>query len=173
MTHHDDEQLYGGGEQNEDVAHEHSDVNVRSLLVFAFGLIAIVVVCAVAMGGLFKVFERQAAANDPVMSPLVRPARQPAPEPRLLLDEPQNLQRFRTEQAEAMQGIDGAKKQMMQQGYPVRAGAPVDAWMGTHSASRGESSGGRAIPLKPGSGAMDSQQPPAPAPTAPQKSGGH
>lgn len=171
-SHHDDDHLYGETPQNEDVLHEHSDVNVRALAIFALGLVAVVVVCAIVSRGLFAVLERQAAANDPVMSPLARPSGELPPEPRLMLNEPENLQRFRADQAEAMKGIEEAKKRLMQQGLPVRADAPTDAWMGTHSSSRGESTGGRGIPMKPGSRGAPVPHLPSPAP-APLKSGGH
>ena len=149
--HHRDDHLYDEGVlHNEDVAHERSDVNVRAVIVFALGLAAVVGACAAVVFGLFNVFEAQAVARDPVRSPLAFPADQLAPEPRLLLDESQNLQRFRSEQAELTKGIDDAKKRLLEQGLPVRADAPADPWMGTHSPSRGESSSGRAIPLRPG-----------------------
>jgi hypothetical protein len=149
--HHHDDHLYADDPlHNEDVAHEHSDVNVRALMVFCFGLTAVILISALAMYGLFIVFEGQAAANDPILSPHAVPAGQLPPEPRLLINEPQTLERFRTEQAEALKGIGEAKKQLLQQGLPVRADAPADAWMGTRSHARGESSGGRAIPVTPG-----------------------
>jgi hypothetical protein len=149
--HSHDEHLYDERElHNEDVAHEHSDINVRAVLIFGGGLAAIVVACALLMVPLFNLFEHQAAANDPVMSPLAKPVGQLPPEPRLLIDEPQNLEKFRAQQFEALKGIDAAKKQLLQQGLPVRADAPADTWMGTHSPARGESSGGRGIPVRPG-----------------------
>ena len=163
---------------NEDVAHEHSDVNVRALAVFAAGIAAMVVVSAVIVLGLFTVFERQAAANDLVLSPLARPAGQLPPEPRLLTDEPQNLQRFRAEQVELLKGIDAAKQRLLDSGLPVRADAPTEGWIGTRSSTRGESSSGRAIPLKAGA---PGQEPPPAAATpgaaaglaTPPKPGGH
>ena len=135
---------------NEDVAHEHSDVNVRALLMFCVGLMVVTGVVMVAMWGLFRVFERQAAANDPVVSPLAHPAGQRPPEPRLLENEPQNLRQFRASQTEALKGIEDAKKRLLEAGLPVRSDAPADAWLGTGSPARGESSSGRAIPVKPG-----------------------
>lgn len=161
---------------NEDVAHEHSDVNVRALLMFLVGLVVVTAVIQVAMYGLFIVFEGQAAANDPVMSPLARPAGQLPPQPRLLTDEPLNLQQFRSQQAESLKGIDEAKQRLLEQGLPVRADAPTDPWMGTHSPARGESSSGRAIPVRPGTEAPAQPAQPAgdqKAPQAPPHSGGH
>ena len=148
------------GAYNEDVAHEYSDVNVRALLIFAGGLAVVVIVCAGIVLGLMKLFERQAATNDMVMSPLARPAAgypqadqvpgQVVEAPRLLTNEPGYLQRFRAQEAERLQGIEDAKKKLIESGLPVRAEAPQDAWMGTRSPTRGESTGGRGIPVKPG-----------------------
>jgi hypothetical protein len=101
------------------------------------------------MWGLFRFFESQAARNEPVTSPLAQPAGQLPPEPRLLTNEPQNLQKHRDSLAERLKGIDDGKKQLLEQGLPTRADAPTDPWMGTRSPSRGESSGGREIPVKP------------------------
>ena len=176
------------GLYNEDVAHEYSDVNVRSLLVFCLGLVVICGVVAAAMYGLLVVFEKQAVQNDPVMSPLAIPAGQLPPEPRLLTDEPLNLQTVKTGERNVLEGygwvdqqngvaripIDEAKKRLLQQGLPVRAGAPVEPWMGKYSAAQGESSGGRMIPLRPGViGPAQPETKPAPEKPAPQKSGGH
>lgn len=149
---HDDHLYDHAPLNNVDVTHEHSDVNVRALLMFMLGLVVVAAVIHVAMWGLFVVFERRAAANDPVISPLARPAGELPPEPRLLTDEPQNLQRFRAQQAEFLEGIDEAKKRLLEAGLPVRADAPTDAWLGTSSPARGESSGGRAIPIQKSGG---------------------
>ena len=148
------------GDYNEDVAHEHSDVNVRALLIFAGGLAVVVIVCAGIVLGMMKLFERQAAANDMVMSPLARPAAgypqaDQAPgrlleAPRLLTNEPAYLRQVRAQEAERLQGIEDAKKKLIENGLPVRADAPQDPWMGTRSPARGESTGGRGIPVKPG-----------------------
>ena len=145
---------------NEDVAHEHSDVNVRALMLSAVGLAVVVAVCAGIVYVLFGVFERQAAARDQVVTPLATPATsystpaeapaQLPPEPRLLTNEPQNLERFRAEQAGGLKGIDEAKKQLLQQGLPVRADAPTDPRLGTRTPAQGESTGGRGIPTRPG-----------------------
>jgi hypothetical protein len=135
----------------------------------------------VAMYGLFWTFERQAAANDPIVTPLAEPAGQLPPEPRLLTDEPQNLQRFRTQEQDILKGIDDAKKRLLEQGLPVRTDAPADPWLGTNSPARGESSGGRAIPIRPGGVAPAQPEQPAagqpagepPVQQTPPKAGGH
>jgi hypothetical protein len=175
-SHHHDDHLYDQADlHNEDVAHEHSDVNIRAILGSGIGLFAVVGVCALVILGLMRFLESQAAANDSVMSPLAQPAGQLPPEPRLLTDEPQNLQRFRDSLAERLKGIDEGKKQFLQNSLPVRADAPADPWMGTHSPSGGESSSGRTIPVRPGDGASQPAPPAAPpaTPAAPVKSGGH
>ena len=179
--HHDDDHLYDQADlHNEDVAHEHSDVNVRAIIASGIGMFTMVAVCAVIVLMVFNFLEGQAAANDPVMSPHAVPAGQLPPEPRLLTNEPQNLQRFRESVAERLKGIDEGKKQFLQNSLPVRADAPADPWMGTHSPSSGESSGGRAIPVRPGevgapvaTPAVAPATPPAPAAAAPVKGGGH
>lgn len=148
-SHHHDDPLYADNPHNEDVVHEHSDVNVRALLLFCVGLAVVVVVVHLSMYGLMMVFEGQAQANQPVLSPLAQPTGQLPPEPRLLTDEPGNLQRFRAEEAEALQGIEDAKRRLLQQGLPVRADAPTEPWMGTRASAYGEASGGRSIPVKP------------------------
>src|SRR3954471_18383509 len=89
---------------NEDVAHEHSDINIRSVVAFALGMAALMVASALLVLSLWKVLEAQAVARDPQVSPVAIPAgRQPA-EPRLLLDEPANLGKFRAEETKTLDG---------------------------------------------------------------------
>lgn len=179
--HHHDDHLYDQADlENEDVDHEHSDVNVRAILGSGVAMFAVVGVCALIVLGLFNFLEGQAAANDPIMSPLALPAGQLPPEPRLLTDELQNFQVYRDSLAERLKGIDEGKKQLLQQGLPVRADAPADPWMGTHSSSRGEASGGRTIPIRPGAAgetpaapAVAPVTPAAGTPAPPVKGGGH
>ena len=175
--HHHDEHLYPESEMhNEDVAHEHSDINVRAIIKLTIGLAVVTAVIFAAMYGMFQFLESQAAKNDPLRTPHAQPSGQQPPEPRLLTDEPQNLDKFRASLADRLKGIDQGKQQLLQQGLPVRADAPADAWLGTHSPSRGESSGGRAIPITPGGAApatTPGAAPPPAAPAAPVKRGGH
>lgn len=162
-AHHGDDHLYDDEfVHNEDVAHEHTDVNVRQLLIYTAGLVITCLVCAVIVWGLFIVFERQAAANDPQLSPLAVPAGQLPPVPRLVTNEPAALKKQRDMEAATLEQygwvdqpggvarlpIAEAKKRLLHNGLPVRADAPTDPWIGTHAAARGESSGGRAIPVK-------------------------
>jgi hypothetical protein len=175
------------GLYNEDVAHEHSDVNVRSLLMFCLGLAGVVAVAFVAMYGLFIVFDRQADQNDPVLSPLTLPAGELPPEPRLLTDEPGNLLQVKSEEQQILQGygwvdqkagtaripIDEAKKKLLERGLPVRAGTPVDERLGTSLPARGESSSGRIITVKPVQPAATGVSAPEHKAPTPQKSDGH
>ena len=161
--HHADDHLYDDEYvHNEDVAHEHTDVNVRQLLMYTAGLTITCLVCAAIVWGLFMVFEQQAAANDPQLSPLAVPAGELPPQPRLVTNEPAVLKKQQDMEATALKQygwvdqpggaarlpIAEAKKRLLHNGLPVRSGAPLDPWMGTHAATRGESSSGRAIPVK-------------------------
>lgn len=181
---HDDREFL----HNPEVAHEHGDINIRAVAGFLIGLTLVVAVSMVLMWGTFIGLEKMAAANDPDLSPVATPAGQLPPEPRLLLNEPQQLQQTRAAEAAVLQGgrdeqtgatrmsIDDAKKRLLEQGLPARAGAPVDGRLGTHAPAFGESSGGRVLggaPAAPAPAAQPGAQPPAaPAAAQPHK-GGH
>ena len=159
---------------NEDVAHEHGDINVRAVIMSAVILAVVVGVSQVLMWLLFGVFERQAMANDEaVAAPLARPAAEMpantastpvfAPDtvggPQLLTNEYMALQKHRDTERARLEGfgwvnqgagvahipIDEAKKLLMQRGLPVRAGEAAAPSLGTWLPARGESSGGKAI----------------------------
>jgi hypothetical protein len=142
---------------NAEVAHEHGDINVRSVIAFLIGLAAVVVVSMALMWGLFRVLDRMAAANDPQMSPVAMPSGQLPPEPRLLTNEPAQLQKTREAEAQALAGgtdektgatrmsIEEAKTRLIEQGIPTRGGEPADGRLGTHAPAFGESSGGRML----------------------------
>ena len=184
LKHH--EPLYTDALHNEDVAHEHSDVDIRPLLMFAFGLAALTAVVMLLMVGVSKVLESQAAKNDPVVSPHAIPAGQLPPQPRLLTNEPATLNKQRQMEAEALAEygwtdlsktnvripIDEAKKKLLHDGLPTRAEALADERLGTRwaGAARGESSSGRMVTAKPVEAGGAPQKPAAPA--DPHK-GGH
>ena len=196
---HDDHLYDDEFVHNEDVAHEHTDVNVRQLLVWTGILAATCIVCAVIVWGMFGVFEGMAASNDPPVSPLAVQRGQEPPQPRLLTNEPGFLEKLRKTEALTLQEygwvdqkggvaripIAEAKKKLLHGGLTVRPGAPADPFIGMRSESRGESSSGRAIPLKPAAPAPPAGTPGTPpaagAPAAPAhgekppvpKSGGH
>ena len=86
----------------EDVAHEHSDINVRAIIYFLVGLALVTAVAFAAMGALFVVLDSQAAENDPIPSPVAAPAtemrkKEPSPYlgggtgPKLITREPEVL----------------------------------------------------------------------------------
>jgi hypothetical protein len=156
---------------NEDVAHEHSDINVRSILTFALAVTIVGILAAAGMAGLFHLFQKQAAANEPRITPLAMPATKmpsttagspvfsPAPQPQLLTNEPMALRQLhQTEDQQLHQygwvdqnagvarvPIEQAKKLLIERGLPARAGG-VDPKLGTDAPAYGESSGGTAIP---------------------------
>jgi hypothetical protein len=144
---------------NEDVAHEHSDINVRTVLMFGAGMATVVILCALFIRVVFGVLDRQAAANDPQLSPLARQAGQLPPAPRLETNEHAALAKFHAEEATSLDGygwvnqlggvahipVAEAKKLLLQRGLPARASAPANPAEGTHSYAYGEASGGRTI----------------------------
>jgi hypothetical protein len=166
------------GLHNPDVAHESSDIDIGTVLKFGGGLFLTVVVCAVIVGGVFRLLEREAAARDPQISPVARPEGQLPPGPRLETNERAALAKFRAEDEKALDGygwlnqqggvahipIAEAKKLLVQRGLPTRSGA-ADPLEGTHAPATGEASGGRTIPSKPDEG--PSVPPPAAAPSVP------
>ena len=147
---------------NEDVAHEHSDINVRAIVVFLIGLSLVCMAAAAAMWGVFNVLDSQAARNDPTLSPLVAPAGQLPPEPRLLTNEPANLDKQHAKERELLDGgdwidrnagigripIGEAKKLLLQKGLPTRAGELVDPRLGTRAPSMSDASSGRNAVVK-------------------------
>jgi hypothetical protein len=190
MSHTDDDLLH-----NPDVAHEQSDVNVRTVLACAVGLVVVTAVIFVLMLRTFNFLERWAAASDPPISPLAQPATQmpkrttgnpyfgDAPRPQLLIGEPAALRNQLEMQDERLQTygwvdeksgivripISEAEKLILQRGLPARAHG-VEPWLGTHRAAYGGPSGGRTIPTGQKTEEATKEQAPAPAP--PQKEHG-
>jgi hypothetical protein len=174
--HYTDEEMH-----NEDVAYEHSDVTMQTILAYGTAILALVAFSAALMYGLFIVFEKQAEARDPQPSPVAAPPGQTPQGPQLLTNEPSNLRQFRQEEASKLDGggwmdqkagiahvpIDIAKKLVLQHGLPARAAAAEDDTEGTNAPAYGESSGGRRIPVKHGpAGGSTGPQPPASQPPA-------
>ena len=151
---------------NEDVAHEHSDINVRAILMFLVGLAGVTALAAAAMWGVFVVLENQAADNDPQLSPLSQPAGQQPPEPRLQTNEPAALDEVRSAEQKTLQGygwvdqpagvarvpIGEAKKLLLQRGVATRTGEPLDPRLGTRRSAMSDASSGRnaVVPQKAG-----------------------
>jgi len=169
---------HGGEPHNPAVAHETSDVNLRSILMFAAGIAVVGIVSGGLVLGVFDFFERQAVARDPLVSPLAVPATTMprsttgspyfggAPQPQLLTSEPTVLRQLRQNEDTQLDGygwvdqkggvaripIDEAKKKLIEHGLPARSGS-VDPRLGTHAQAYGEASGGRTIPT--GGGTAD------------------
>ena len=155
--HYTDDEMH-----NEDVAHEHGDVNPRSVIAFGIAMLVVIGVSAALVMGLFATFEKMAKSRDPDVSPhSVTNATTTPRGPQLLTNEPKYLRDFHQEEQSKLDGygwvnqgqgvarvpIDAAKKLIVQHGLPVRAGAPDDPSLGTHAPAFGESSGGSGIPV--------------------------
>ena len=156
---------------NEAVAHEHSDINITKLVVFALGLAGITAAVAMLMWGLFRFLENQAESRDAAAapSPHAAPAAQmpaklpgakefsPTPGPRLLTNEYAVLDQQRRNEEQQLTGygwtderagvarmpVSEAKRLILERGLPVRAGNPIDPTLGTRRPARGEASSGR------------------------------
>jgi hypothetical protein len=177
---------------NDDVAHEHSDINIGAVITSAVAIALVCLITAGLMYGLFWfVLEKQAQARDPKLSPLALPATvmpptttaQPtfgsAPDPKLLTSEPTYLRGVRTREQDLLHGygwvdqkagiarvpIDEAKKLIVERGLPVRPDPIADPKVGTRVPSSGESSSGRVI-THPAGNAIENAPAPAAAPAA-------
>jgi hypothetical protein len=172
VVHHPHDDGHGHDDlQNEDVAHEHSDVNMGAIVASALTLVCVVAVSMVAMVLVFNRLENKAAARDPHVSPLAAPAtdmpkttnESPAfstgvAGPPLLTNEPRALSNYRGGLQKQLQyygwvnektgvahiPIDAAKKLILDRGLPVREGA-APATFRVRPEVKGESSGGRTI----------------------------
>ena len=186
--HHSPEEMH-----NDDVAHEHSDVNIQALVWSIVVMFAVVAGTAVLMLFLFRFLESQAAARDPQLSPLAMPATAmpkttnaspffgSAPEPKLMTGEPRHLGEVRTTEQEQLHGygwvdeasgiaripIDEAKKLTLERGLAVRPDPVSDPSLGTHRPASGESSSGRNVTMDLAPAAAESAPAPVAAPAAP------
>jgi hypothetical protein len=184
--HHSPEEMH-----NDDVAHEHSDINIAALAWSMAVMFGVVIVTAGLMYALFVFLEGQAAARDPHLSPLARPAatmprsttESPffgnAPEPKLMTDEPTYLGDLRKKEQEQLQGsgwvdeaagvahipIDRAKQLTLER-LPVRPEPVGDDRLGTRRPASGESSSGRTVTEAAAPAPAQSAPAPAPAPAA-------
>jgi hypothetical protein len=169
--HYTDEEMH-----NEDVAHEYTDADLRTLLAFGAVILLTVAFTSGLMYAMFVVFEKQAEARDPQMTPLAVPEGRAPRGPRLLTNEPANLRTFRSEEQDKLQTygwmsqgqgiahvpIDAAKKLVVQHGLPVRPDATQDPALGTHAPAYGEASGGRTITPPHGGGTGHPAEPAQP-----------
>ncbi len=155
---------------NEDIDHEHRDVNIKAVIGSAIILAVVALGSQLAMWLLFGFFGSQAAARDPQLSPLQAPAvdmpknTRESPffnpsvgGPQLMTNEPMGLSNVRGAEQKRLQGygwvnqaggvayipIEEAKKLLRERGVPVREGGAVAPDLGTRLPARGEASGGR------------------------------
>jgi hypothetical protein len=169
-----------GSLQNVDVAHEQSDISVRSVLWFATTLAAVCIVIAAAMRVLFVAFDRSETRSDPFVTPLAAPAGQLPPEPRLQTTPWADMERFRADEVAHLHSygwvnqsagvahvpIERAKEMLLKKGLGAPAGA-TDPTEGTDFAASGESSGGRSIPAGRPDQSSGAAAPQAPASSSP------
>ena len=180
---------------NEDIDHEHRDVNIKAVIGSAIILAVVALGSQLSMWLLFGVFESQAAARDPQLSPLQAPSVQMPPNtrdspvfnpsvggPQLLTNEPMGLANVRGGEQKRLQGygwvnqaggvayipIEEAKKLLKERGLPVREGGPVAPDLGTRLPARGEATGGRVI-TAPAPGEPSATPEAAPAPASGEK----
>ena len=187
---------------NPTVSHEPDETDIKSLAVFTVGLLVVIGIVFALMGGLFVMLEREAAKNDPQVSPLARPSvRMPASTvgnpvfaqgqnqgPQLIVDEPTLYQKQRSIEAETLSSygwvdekagvaripIEEAKKLIVQRGIAARAEGAADASLGTRRGAFLESTGGRAPRPATAAGAAPPapETPPAAQPATPHKGHG-
>jgi hypothetical protein len=164
---------------NENVQHEESDINVRSIITFVVVLTVITVGIQGSMVGFFKLLNLIESKGQPVVSPLTAAPAQPGdfPSPSLQTTPWTDLQKLRAGEMQYLHSygwvdqsagvaripIDKAKAMLLQRGLPVRPDAVTDPTEGTHYASTGESSGGRNLKA----GGADTSTPAGAAPSPP------
>jgi hypothetical protein len=177
---------------NEDVGHEHIDVDLRGIVTSVVILGAVALAAQFGMYLLFGWFEARAANDDPTISRVAVPATEMPKSttgspffstgvsgPRLLTNEPMALEQQRAEERGRLESygwvdqssgvarvpIEEAKKLLIQRGVPVREGASAPAFM-VRPPARGEASGGRAITI-------ELPEPPADVPAGEQQAKPH
>lgn len=142
--------------ENEEIQHEESDVNIRSIFGFGIGLFVVAVVIHVAIYVLFVFFTNQEAkANASPQYPLAagQESRLP-PEPRLQTNPRQDLQDLRAQEDATLNGyswvdrnagvvripIADAMKLTLQRGLPARPQAPQNGAAAAMPASAAQGS---------------------------------
>lgn len=119
------------------VHHEESDVNIRGILMFAAGLLAVAVVIHIAMWLLFRIFDAREARRQTIEYPLaIQQENRLPPEPRLQTNPRQDLQDLRAAEQNVLTTygwvdknagvvripIDDAMKLTLERGLPARSG---------------------------------------------------
>ena len=124
----------GGDPNSVKAGRELADVSIRALWQQGLYLLIVCVAVWFAMMGLFKFTIGRLNDRDPQVSAIARPAGQQPPEPRLLTNEPLNLEQFRTRESETLDNyyldpaggtirlpIEVAKERLLQIGLPARS----------------------------------------------------
>ena len=118
---------------------EGDGVNYRGIVVFVVILAVTTFICQGIVVGLFKYFDKSAAASGPVRATMSAPAGTLPPPPNLLTNEPLNLKNFREHEAEVMDTyawqdknagvvrlpIERAKELVLERGFPTAGEAPA------------------------------------------------
>jgi hypothetical protein len=121
--------------------HEQSDVNVWAIGKVGIGLVLTTIASILIVLGVFRFLQVQYNAHPPVETFNIRDARQLPPEPRLVPNEPENLQQMRTAEDAILNSygwsdqqhtqvkipIDRAIDKLLAKGLPARAQAPAGA----------------------------------------------
>lgn len=118
-----------------DMRHEHADVNVWAIGKIAIALILLTVASVFLMFGVFRYFEVRESAGQGALPPaaIVESGKLP-PQPRLLVNEPQDLQEIRESEDKTLSTygwvdqahgivrlpIDRAMDLLVQRGFPAR-----------------------------------------------------
>ena len=152
--HHTPEEMH-----NDDVAHEHSDINIRAIvMVDGRRRDRVVAGTAVLMAGPVQLLEPQAAASDPKLSPLAMPATTMpptttaspafggAPEPQLMTNEPVASTRSGRPSGRAARPTAGSTRRR-RRAHPDRRGEEADRRAGPAGAA---GSGDRRAPRHAG-----------------------
>lgn len=128
-------------EHDATVAHEQSDVNVRAIAAFVIAMFAVGLVIHFGLWLLMGLYQKEAIAAEPPVTPLAAPAGTLPPEPRLLTNEPAALRQLHAEEDAALKNIDRAKQEVVgtlparEGGHPAgdspgRAGTMMDTSSG-------------------------------------------
>ena len=121
--------------------HERTDAKAKPLVVFAAGMAGLVIFGLVVSLITFRYFVKHQSLGPPA-SPFEN-VRQLPPEPRLQVNAPQDLERYRIEQDKVLDSygwvdhkagivripITRAMDILLQQGFPVRRGSPSNSEM--------------------------------------------
>jgi hypothetical protein len=99
--------------------HEERDINVWAIGKVGIGLVLTTIASILIVLGVFRFLQVQYNAQPPVQSFDIRDARQLPPEPRLLSNEPENLQEMRTAEDAILNGYSWTDQQHTQVKIPI------------------------------------------------------